>query len=577
MKYFLKKSKVKNKTYLQIYESRYLPSKKQGRNKSYKVIGYVEDIIKKGEIKDPVSYYQKEVEEMNKKIKEEHILEIGDESATQNIGYFMLRSMIDYLEIDGDLNIFTKPLKFQYNMKDLISALIYSQVINPGSKLNYYENVIPSLYGVKKFSYDQILDGLNFIGNDYEKFIELFNHHINEIWPRKTSVAFFDCTNYYFEMDLEKDDCQKGMSKENRRGPIIGQALLLDAEQIPLGMKMYPGNESERPYIRKLINEFKDTYEVQGRIIQIADKGLNCARNIDATLSSKDGYIFSKSINGTNLDTKEKKALLLSDNDKNVWHEVKNKEGKVKYKYKEFVDTFTYHYYVNEFDKKEKYFSVKEKRIVTFTPSLAKKRLEEINREVEKAKEVTSLKQVLKEKKGDLSKYVLFEGEDKKAKTIKVKLNQEKIEEDKLYAGYNLLVTSEINNKAIDIYNAYHGLWRIEESFRIMKTSLEARPVYVSNQNTIYGHFLICYLSLLILRLLEFKVFDKKLCSSELIKFMRKCFVTIAPNECYVNGLTKGTILNDVISTYNIPKLKQLYLRKRDVDIIVESMFSTIN
>ena len=112
--------------------------------------------------------------------------------------------------------------------------MTYAQIVNTGSKLKAYENVIPNIYGVENFSYDQILDGSAFLGEDYTKYIEHLNYQISKVWKRNYSHNYFDCTNYYFEIDLEKDDKQKGPSKENHRGPIISQALLLDGDQILL-------------------------------------------------------------------------------------------------------------------------------------------------------------------------------------------------------------------------------------------------------------------------------------------------------------------------------------------------------
>lgn len=137
---------------------------------------------------------------------------------------------------------------------------------------------------------------------------------------------------------------------------------------------MYPGNESEKHYLRKMIQDTKERYDVNGRIIQVADKGLNCARNIHAAVKeANDGYIFSKSVHGKYLSEVEKKWVLLEDYDENRWINVLDDNGKIKYRYKECVDEFTYHCYLSEDDEKETYFKVKEKRVVTFNPSLAKK------------------------------------------------------------------------------------------------------------------------------------------------------------------------------------------------------------
>ena len=183
-----------------------------------------------------------------------------------------------------------------------------------------------------------------FIGGFYKKYIELFNHCYEQHYQRNFSNVFFDCTNYYFEIDLPCEDKQKGSSKENRHDPVIGQALLLDADLVPVAMQMYPGNESEKPYIRKIIEEMKGRYKVSGKTVQVADKGLNCARNIYAAVKeANDGYIFSKSIHGRNLSEKEKKWLLL-ENDQNLWKDYRDNDGNLLYRLKACVDTFSYQF-----------------------------------------------------------------------------------------------------------------------------------------------------------------------------------------------------------------------------------------
>lgn len=234
-----------------------------------------------------------------------------------------------------------------------------------------HSNVFPLLYGAKEISEDQVYDGLFFIGKSYKKYIELFNHQYAKQFERNLSTAYFDCTNFYFEIDLPREDLQKGPSKENRHDPIIGQALLLDSDLVPLGMEMYPGNESEKPHIRKMIEEMKQRYHVTGKTIQIADKGLNCARNIYAAVKeANDGYIFSKAIRGKALSGTEKQWLLL-ENDKNKFTDHYDGNGRLLYRLKFSIEDFTYEFVDVDPETGEKTvttFTVKEKRVVSYNP-----------------------------------------------------------------------------------------------------------------------------------------------------------------------------------------------------------------
>ena len=230
MRYFVKKSTPSKKgLYLQIYKTNYVPGR-GNQNKSYKVIGYASDLIASG-IPDPVAYAQNLVDELNSDLPNKKEKKIGDISSSKNLGYFLIKSMIDYLDFDYILKLMSSNMKFHFNLSNFVRSMIYAQIVNPGSKHKAFEKVMPNIYGAENFSYDQILDTINYIGNDYQKFVELLNISIQKKWKRNTSNAYFDCTNYYFEIDLPKEDRQFGPSKEERHLPIIGQALLLDEDQ----------------------------------------------------------------------------------------------------------------------------------------------------------------------------------------------------------------------------------------------------------------------------------------------------------------------------------------------------------
>lgn len=573
MRYFLKKIKRKNDLYLQIYVSKYIPEKKGNRNYCYKTLGYLGDIRKNEKIDDPINFYQEKVKEMNKEIIQNQEKQISEISTQKNVGYFLLKGIYEKLNLEKTLRIVTSSSRCQYDFVKFFKSMIYSQICNPGSKLKSFERVLPSLFESINLSYDQILDGVNFLGQDYEKYIEVLNHQIKKIYGRKTKNIFFDCTNYYFEVDLEKDDKAKGPSKENRKSPIIGQALMLDSEQIPIAMQMFPGNESEKPKIRTMIEDLKQRYDLNNRVVQVADKGLNCARNIyAAVIEADDGYIFSKSINGKGLSESEKKWLLLNDEYENKRTNVYDKGGKkLLYSYKSCIDEFDYHCLIAKDDTKETSFKVKEKRIVTFNPSLRSKRLAEIEKEIEKIKKNMGVKGIRRNDLGDAVKYANFNASTKNGEIadIIISLNTDKIEQDKKYAGFNLLVTSEIKMKDDEIYNMYHGLWKIEESFKIMKTYLEARPVYLQKKESIYGHFLICYYALTFLRLLEIKEFNHEISTQKIVQFIRDFNVTENYDGTFINTASYSSTYQKIKEILGLSKLGNVYLKNKDIKNIL--------
>jgi transposase len=415
--------------------------------------------------------------------------------------------------------------------------------------------VLPNLFDSYDYSYDQLLDGLGFIGTNYMKFIEIFNTAVASIYGYDTSKTYFDCTNFYFEIDREDDFRRKGPSKENRKDPIVGLGLLLDANQIPVGMEMYPGNESEKPVIRDVIGNLKKRNNIVGRTIHVADKGLNCAQNIASAKKSGDGYLFSKSVK--TLPVKEKEWVLLI----NDYVSIKNRDGRELYRYKSCVDTFPY---TVEHEGKKVTVRVTEKRLVTYNPGLAAKKRYEINKMVEKAKMLT-LSQAKKDDCGETGKYVNFT--DEQGGKAKVSINRQAIEKDLALAGYNLIVTSEVNMKDVDIYSTYRNLWRIEESFRIMKTDLDARPAFVQKESTIKGHFLICYLTVLLERLFQLKTLKDAYGAPEIFSFFKDFRVTKTDHK-YINTTTDSEFITFLADKTGLP-LRNFHLSESQVKAIL--------
>lgn len=557
MAYYLKKTTLKSRTYLSIDESFYSHNKKGTAHKSFKSLGSVETWKENG-IEDPVSHFQKEVDALNQEKAAAGVRKISDKSPNLYLGYFPLKSIMDKLKIKKYVDYFKLANDFEYDLYELLSSLIYARSVNPCSKNRTFHEVLPDLYHSYDYSYDQLLDGLAFLGINYEKFIEIFTVQVKSIYGLDTSKTYFDCTNFYFEIDREDDFRKKGVSKEFKKDPIVGLGLLLDSHQIPIGMKMYPGNESEKPVIRDVIYDLKSQNNITGRTIHVADKGLNCAQNIAFSKANGDGYLFSKTVKG--LPKEEKKWVLLDQGFKDV----KDKKGKVLYRYKSCIDKFPY---TVEHDGEEVTVHLTEKRLLTYNPDLATKKRYEINRVVEKARSLT-LSQAKKNEYGEAGKYVNFTGE--KGEKATASINQDAIDKDLKFAGYNLFVTSELKMSDQDIHDTYNNLWRIEESFKIMKSDLDARPVFLQLEETIKGHFLLCYLAVLLERILQFKVLKNKYSTSEIFSFFRNFKATKAERN-YINTTTYSEFINDLSKTFGLP-LTNYFLSETQI----KSMFNYI-
>lgn len=570
MAYFLKKSNYKKGTYLQIYESFYDPERKGGAHRSYKALGYVHELQAKG-IEDPVTFYQEEVIKLNQELNAAKNAnkrrQISDDSPEKLIGYFPLKNINDRLSVKKYIDLMQTATDFRFNVFDMISSLVYARLVHPCSKVKTYEEVIPKLFDTYDYSLNQLYDGLEYIGCEYEKIIEIYNHQIGQIYSFHTSHTYFDCTNFYFEIDREDDFRRKGPSKENRKEPIVGMGLLLDANQIPMGMKLYPGNESEKPVLRNIIDDLKKRNSISGKTIQVADKGLNCAENIIHALKSGDGYIFSKSVK---LLPETEVTWVLLDND---YRDVTDKNGNLLYRIKECVDDFTYT--TTDSEGKKRKVQLPEKRVATFNPKLAEKQRLEIKKQVEKAISLKTAK-AKKSEYGDCAKYVTFITTDKKGNetdgAVKAVLNEDVINKSLKLAGYNLLVSSETKMSATEIYSAYHNLWRIEESFRIMKSQLDARPVYLQKEDTITGHFLICYLAVLLTRLLQFKVLKNEYCSEELFDFIHDFRVAKISDKKYINLTRATSFIKEFASLTGLP-LTSYFLSDGEIKKVLSHRF----
>lgn len=570
MAYFLKKTNNKKGTYLQIYESYYDPERKCGAHRSYRPLGYIHELQEHG-VDDPISFYGEEVKKLNQERQnakqEEKVRQISNESPEKLLGYFPLKNLNDSLGCKRYIDLMQTATDFRFNVSDMISALVYARAVHPCSKSKTYDEVIPKLFEAHNFSLDQLYSGLEYIGSEYEKVIEIYNHQIGQKYIFDTSHTYFDCTNFYFEIDREDGFRMKGPSKENRKEPIVGMGLLLDASQIPVGMKIYPGNESEKPVMRSVIDDLKRRSCISGRTIRVADKGLNCSNSILHALKAGDGYIFSKSVK--TLPETEKTWVLL----KNDYADVKNTKGEVLYRIKECVDDFPYTFTDDNGHKRS--LKLREKRVVTFNPKLADKQKYEINRQVERARALKA-GNAKRSEYGDSAKYVSFIATDKKGEKtdgkISVELNDKAIEDAKKLAGYNMIVTSEVSMPPSEIYAAYHNLWRIEESFRIMKSQLDARPVYLQKEETITGHFLICYLAVLLTRLLQIHILHDKYSTEEIFDFIHDFRVAKVSDRKYINLARNTSFIKDLSIHTGLP-LTSYFLGNGDINKMLSHRF----
>ncbi|MBR3314301.1 MAG: IS1634 family transposase [Atopobiaceae bacterium] len=575
MAYFLKKSRNKKGLYLQIYESFWDPERGHTAHRSVRAVGYEHELRESG-IADPVAHFRGVVDSMNAERRAERerdkVREIGPEPAERHLGHFAIKAIDDALGVAADLAYLQIPSGFRFSLSDLLSSLVYARAVAPRSKSGTFHDVLPLMEGVgARFSLDQLYDGLAYLGDEYEKVVEIYNARVAGLFGRDTSVSYFDCTNFYFEIDREDDLRRKGPSKGHRPEPIVSMGLLLDADCVPIGMSVFPGNESERPRLREVISQLKGRNAITGRTVRVADKGLNCADNVADAVLAGDGYIFSRSVR--TLPAAERAWALAETG----WEDVVDDGGNLLWSYKEATGGFEYR--VTGEGGRKRAVRLPEKRVVTYSPKLARKQTYEIDRQVEKARGLR-LAAARRSEYGDSAKYVTFapvdgEGEVRDDARVVATLNHDAIRRARSVAGYNMVVTSETGMSAREIHDTYHRLWRIEESFRVMKSELDARPVYLRRRSSITGHFLVCYLAVLLVRLLQVKVLGDAFPSEDVMGLIRGLNVCQASERKYVNVSRRTPIIEELARRTGLPLL-HFNLTKGEVKAIAGCSLETL-
>ena len=569
MGYFIKKTRRSNgDLYLQIYDSYYSKEKRKNTNRSVMSLGLLSDLKKDGEDDAGcISRLTLEAKEFQRKKASEKPEKIGDEEEVFNIGYFLPKSVADSMEIGREFDLIAHGTRVRYSPWKLLCDLAFARIVEPCSKRKTVAEIFPAMYGLRPETRDQVYDGLPLLGENYKDAIEIINEGVSKIHKIDLSKVFFDCTNFYFEIDYPDQFRKPGPSKEMRPNPLVGMGLMLDRDCIPVAAEFYPGNESEKPYLPKL------TDEVQRRsgnkpvhIVEVADKGLNCADNIIIAKARKNGYIFSKSMKA--MSEKDYAWAFGEDG----WTEVLDEQGNLKFRYKEQMVMADYSYRAD--DGRTVKVSLPEKRVVSYNPSLRRKQLREIAKLEEKARNA-SLATVRRDDMGPSAKYAKAESVDRKTgemtgKDIVVTVNEDKLEGDRRLAGYNMLVSSEINADAREIYDVYHCLTEIEHTFRVMKSQLDARPIFMSTENSIKGHLLTCYFAVVLLRLTEKYILDGSFGIEEVIDYVKKYKIIRWTGGDYRNLILKHqAAIGDYLEEYHSLMVNNKKLRPEDLDGIM--------
>jgi transposase len=454
----------------------------------------------------------------------------------KNIGYFFLENIFNKLGISDVITRYKSDNDLDYDVLGLTKLLVFGRILNPKSKKKTFENKNKYLFDITtskniKDVY-KVLDVLNDKSESIQKRI---NTKIKQSSiGRNADITYYDVTNYYFEtmygdddtflldeegnkvldkkgkpIILEKGFRKKGVSKKYVPNPLVAMGLFIDSNGIPVSFETFPGNTQDKTTFKSIIKSSLNKQDL-GKIIVVADNGIYAQENMYLLVNNKNGYIISKSVK------KHWETKLTKEEEKQGIQKVKNwalEETGYEYIYKNNEITFKSKSRVYDRTLKDSdgnAITIKEKQVIFWSKKHYDKELHQNAKFIEYLESCKENPDKLKDKQRKSQEFIKVIQTDKKTgEVLKTKpvviLLDEKIQKYKETLGFYSIVTSEIDISDKEIINKYHGLSRIEDSFRIISKDLEGRPIYVWTKEHINAHFLICFIALTIIRLIQHK------------------------------------------------------------------------
>lgn len=536
MSLFLKQYKYKNgKIYLSIVDGYSVNGKV--KHKVYQKLGYLDDLKKQYD--DPISYYKNYIEKLKKEFQTkvtatfDKNLDNDFEDDTFNIGYAYLKKIFQELNISEVLKNKQYSSNIEYSLSKACELLTYSRIINPGSIKYTYEHK-NQFFEPFDLSLDDLYRCLKPLLDCKEDIFKTIWENTKEEYNRDASTSYYDCTNYYFEIEYDDEDVKnengeitkkglrkRGPEKNHRPDPIVEMGLLLDKQGFPISYNIFPGNTSEKETLIPEIQKVKRRHNID-KVIVVADRGLNCSDNmiktagLDLDKKNRDGYVYGQSVRGADQEFKD---WVLRD-DYKIEKIIDENGNEIIFKHKSRI--YPKKMYITRNDKgltksgnkKKQSITVDQKQMVYYSQKYADKQKRDRQMVIDKAKDlINNPGAYTRATSYGAAGYVNNLKFDKKTGAIpdgsELSLNLEKIKEDEKFDGYYSIVTSEENLTDLELRNIYKGLSKIEETFKITKSDFNARPINVRLEDHIDAHFLVCFIGLVIIRILQDKISNK--------------------------------------------------------------------
>lgn len=505
---YLKQIPQKNgRVKLAVYES--YREGRRTRSRTVRPLGYLDEL--ELEHDDPVAWGKSVAAEMTeaKRAAEQavaieiHPMQKIDKRAdnVKNVGCAAALSQYAALGVGSALRSASRSSRAEYSLDAVCRLLVCERIVEPGSKLSAWHNRGRYFFRCG-FSDDDVYRALDGIAGARDAVVSAMNRSIARAGIRDLTAVYYDVTNYYFEVDGEDGLRMKGVSKEHRPDPIVQMGLLQDARGIPIAYRVFPGNAADCTTMIPVLSDMKRDHGL-GRVVAVADKGLNCSANIAAAAAAGDGFVFSQSVRGTKSD-KALKEWVVDDagyahgSDEGGRFKSKSKQG-FKTVHLKAADTAS---------GRPEDVEVEVKYVAFWSEKYERRARHEREKAVEKARAlVADPGAYTKATSHGAAQYVRNLHFDKETGEVAdgsaLELDLDAIAEAERYDGYYLIVTSETGWDDGRVIDTYRELWRIEESFKVTKSEIVARPVYVWTPAHIEAHFLTCYIALVILRLLQ--------------------------------------------------------------------------
>lgn len=519
---------TKNNTYFYMIKS----YRENGKNKTKIIerLGELKEVEQKANGEDPIIWAKKYIEERNQEEKQnkgvyfEKLVEgipLDESQKTFNVGYLFLQDIYYSLKLDKICNRISEKYRIKYDLNSILSNLIYTRIIEPSSKLSSFE---ASKKFIEQPNYElhDIYRALEVISKETE-FIEaeVYKNSLSVV-NRNTQILYYDCTNYFFEIEQAEGLKQYGLSKENRPNPITQMGLFMDGDGFPLAFNINSGNTNEQTTLKPLEKQIIKDFELS-KFIVCTDAGLASNENRKFNNIQNRSYIVTQSLKKIKGHLKD---WALSPKN---WHTI-NSNKKIN---------------LNDIDKsgeneeiyyKERWINengLEQRLIVSYSPKYAEYQRSVRNRQIERAQNlINNPTKISKNRQDDPKRFiksasVTNDGEIASKKVFS--LNTTAIEKEEEFDGFYAVCTT-LEDDISEIIKINKRRWEIEESFRILKTDFKARPVYLKRDDRIKAHFTTCFLSLLIYRILEHKL-DEKYSTNEIIKNLQDM------NSLTINGI----------------------------------------